>query len=304
MSVQGVNQHLRVFVSPAAATQPTVPADGTVLDFTGVGAGTGLPLGGVTFRTNLGLATVRDDNAYDPTKDTQVFYKDLNGKVHNIIINADDVVNSDLQRVAVAPTQQSTDLTIATATVGASYVIKLEVPEYGGMIAAKDEARFYGTYTAKTGDTTTDIATGLTASLKASCDQAPIPFVSVTSAAAVITVAGLAQPYVQARWSGKMVRFFLSLSSPDALATGEDAGATPPNPGNGNYHQVAALEEFYAGENEGYKNRYANWPTVTEPTLAATAGQLYTSDTITFKTKYGAVNEGSQRQTVMIFYQQ
>jgi len=306
MSVQHVNQHLRVFVSPAAATQPTVPADGTVLDLAGVGAGTGLPLGGITFRTNLGLATVRDDNAYDPTKDTQIFYKSLDGDVQSVIIKAADVLSTDLQRAAVAPTEQVSNLTITTATVGAEYVIKLVVPGYGGLIGAKDEAIFYGSHVAPTGATTTTIATALYASLKAACDAAPVPFATITNpSAGVVRATGVAQPYVKARWSGRQVNFHLELSRPAALATGADAGGTVPVVGNGNYNQVAALEEWYAGENRGYANRYADWPAMTEPTLAAAAGQVYTSDTITFATKpQTSAGVEAQKQTVMLFYQE
>lgn len=302
MSVQGVNQHLRVYVSPAAATQPTVPADGTVLDLDGVGAGTGLPLGGITFRS---LSPNRDDGAVPTTRDFQVVYKDLNGKVFfSPVIKQANIVSSDLQRAAVAPVQQVSNLTIGTATAGAEYVVKLEVPGYGGLVGAKDEAKFYGSYTAKTGDTTTVIATALTASLKAACDKAPVAFASVTSAAAVITVTGVAQPYQQARWSGRQVNFALSLSRPVAQQAGDDGDTTVPKPGNGQYNQVAAREEFFAGENTGYKNRYADWPAMTEPTLAATAGQVYTSDTITFYTTHSNPNEGKQLQTIEIYYQE
>lgn len=303
MSIQGVNQIERVFVSPAAATQPTVPADGTTLDLDSVVAGTGLPLGGITWRT---LTTNRDDNAVPTSGDFQCIYKDLDGKIHRSnVIKQSDIVSSDLQRAAVAPTEQVSNLTIGTATAGAAYVIKLRVPGYGGLLGACDEVNFYGTHTATAADTTTTIATALFNSLKTACDKAPEAFATVSNpSAGVIRVTGVAQPYDQARWSGRQVNFALSLTSPDALVAGDDGDTTIPVVGNGNYNQVAGAEEFYAGENEGYKNRFANWPAMTTPTLAATAGQVYTSDSITFTKSYGAANSGTQKQTLTVYYQE
>lgn len=306
MSLQGVNQHLRVYVSPAsAATEPTVPANGTTLDLDSVVAGTGLPLGGITYRSNLNLATVRDDATMSTTVPYMIVYKDMAGVVHMTKVDPADVISTDLARAAVTEVQQATDLTIATATEGASYVIKLEVPEYGGQIGAKDEARFYGTHVAPVGATTASIATALQLSLKAACDAAPVPFCAVTNGtASKVTITGIAQPYHQARWTGKTLRFFLSLTSPDALQTGSDAGGTEANPGNGNYKQVAGLEEFFAGETRGYANRYADWPNNTNPVLAAEAGAEYTSDTITMAIPYGDVNLGTQRQTIQLFFKE
>lgn len=303
MSVQGVNQHLRVYVSPAsAATAPTVPADGTVLDYSGVGAGTGLPLGGITYRS---IAAVRDD-ATIPSVDFQVVYKDMNGAVYfSPVIKADDIIKKDLARAAVAPVQQVSNLTIGTATAGASYVIKLTVPGYGGLLGAQDEVNFYGMHTASASDTVTTIGTALYASLKLSCDKAPVAFATVTNpSAGQITVTGVAQAYVQAKWSGRQVNFALSLVQPDALVSGDDGDTTVPVVGNGQYNQVAGLEEFYAGENRGYANRYNDYPYMTEPVLAAEVGASYTSDSITFATKHGAANSGTQRQVIMLFFKE
>ena len=305
MSVHGVNQNLRVYVSPAsAATEPTIPADGTVLDYSGVGAGTGLPLGGITYRS---IDAVRDDATMPTTVDFRIIYKDMSGDVHQSpVIKADEILSTDLARAAVAPTEQIANLTIGTATAGASYVVRLVVPGYGGLLGAQDEVYFYGSHTAPaTGATVTTIATALYESLKLACDKAPVAFATVTNpSAGVIRVTGVAQPYVQAKWSGRQVHFNLSLASPGELAAGEDAGGTTPVLGNGQYNQVASLEEFYAGENRGYANRYNDWKYVTEPTFAAEAGASYTSDTITFATKYGAANAGSQRQVIMLFFKE
>lgn len=303
MSIQGVNQHLRVYVSPAtAATEPTVPADGNILDYSIVTAGTGLPLGGITYRS---IATVRDDATMPVTVDFQIIYKDMDGNVFfGPVIKPEDIISTDLARAAVAPTQQVSNLTIGTATADASYVLRLVVPGYGGLLGAQDEVYFYGTYTAATGDDVTAIADGLVASMGIALAKAPVSFATISNTAGKIIVTGVAQPYVQAKWSGRQVNFALSLASPEALLAGDDGDTTTPVLGNGNYNQVAGLEEFYAGYNEGYKNRYSDFPYNTEPTLAAEVGGSYTSDTITFATVQQSANLGSQRQVIQLFFKE
>ncbi len=303
MSIQGVNQNLRVYVSPAsAATEPTTPANGTVLDYSGVGAGTGLPLGGITYRS---IAAVRDD-ATIPAVDFQVVYKDMNGVVYfSPVIRSVDIIKKDLARAAVSPTQQISNLTIATATEGANYVIRLTVPGYGGLLGAQDEVNFYGMHTASGADTVTTIGTALYNSLKKACDKAPVAFAAVTNpSAGKITVTGVAQAYVQAKWSGRQVNFALSLAQPTAQVAGDDGDTTVPVVGNGQYNQVAGLEEFYAGENRGYANRFNDWPYMTEPVLAAEVGAEYTSDTIIFSSYQEGATVGTQRQVIQLFFKE
>jgi len=304
MSMQGANQHLRVYVSPAtAATEPTTPADGTVLDYSIVTAGTGLPLGGITYRK---IAAVSDVAVLPVAVDFQVIYKDMDGTVFfGPVIKPADILKTDLARVAVAPTQQVSNLTIGTATAGASYVIRLTVPGYGGLIGSQDEVYFYGTHTAPAGATVASIATALFTSLKAATDKAPVSFAVITNpSAGKVTVTGVVQPYEQARWDGRQVAFDLSLAAPTALVAGDDGDTVGPILGNGQFNQVAGMEEFYAGYNRGYANRFADWPLNTSPTLAAEAGGSYTSDTIVFATKFGDANGGSQRQAIHLFFKE
>lgn len=267
------------------------------------GIGDGIALGGITYKN---LSTNAHVSAIPSTASYQVVYKDMNGVVyHSPVINLSDVIDTDLARVSVAPVQQISNLTIGTATVGASYVLRLTVPGYGGLLGAQDEVNFYGMYTAVTGNSTTDIATALYTSLKKACDKAPVAFATVANpSAGVIRVTGVAQPYVQAKWSGRQVHFALSLAQPDALVAGDDGDTTVPVLGNGQYNQVAALEEFYAGENRGYANRYSDYPYNTEPTLAATVGATYKSDTITFSTIQEGANLGTQRQVIQLFFKE
>ncbi len=293
MGVLSANQHLRVYVSTAA---PKVVADtsATPLEKTGLAAGE------VTYVPVGETATV----AIPPTdKDFRVAYKDLSGHLFfSPTVKVKDVISIKTE-AGVAESQQVANLTIDTPIdEGANYMVKLRVPNYGGLISPQDEVYFYGNYTAKSGDGAPEVATGLADSLKKAVEAAPVPFVDVTASAGEITVTGLEQPYVRAKFDGRFVRFDLTLSRPEHARKGQDAGSTAGFPGRNTGKQVASAEEFYAGYNEGYKNRFGDYPYDTQPILAADVTKSYTSDTIIFATKREGSNVVSQRQVIQVFH--
>lgn len=299
MGVIGVNQHLRVYVAVNAAGK-VLANDGGTTD-TGLSDAAAFPVGSITYLKpdGTGVATAPTSGNF------QVAYKDLNGKIFlGPVIKQADLVVPVAVKTHVARTQQVDKLTIpATPTVGAAYMIKLRCPEYGGLLGAEDEINFYGNYVVKSGDTATNVATGLTASLKKATDKAATPFVDVTSSNAVISVAGLEQPYSQARLDGRLVRFDLSLALPLALAKGKDSsGNTAAVEGRGTYKHVATAEEFYAGYNTDYRNRFADWPDTGNPTLAAIAGGQYTSHTIIFNQSQDGSDPLTQRQVIVCYF--
>jgi len=285
MGVKSANQHLRVYVAVGA---PSAAADQAALDALGVGTVTYIEEG-----TAVGVT------APPSGKDFRVFYKDLAGNVfRSPVIKAEDVVSIKAGVAAVPEVQQVDKLTIPTPVVGQSFIIKLRVPNYGGLISPQDEVFFYGNFTAK--DTVAaNVAAGLAASLKKAVDAAPVPFADVTVSGADITVTGIEQNYVRGKWDGRLVNFDLSLSKPVDFMTGATK-VTVGNPGNGTGKQVASAEEFYAGYNEGYKNREGGYPYNTEPVLAADASKEYKTDTIIFKTKRDGSNVATQRQTIIV----
>lgn len=288
MGALSANQHLRVYVSPEAApVAKTLDA---------------LANGEITFlRTNIaaGVAAI-------PTAGTfRVAYKDLAGEVHlSDVIDTALIVSKAENAASVDPVEQVDNLTIPSVVVGESYVVKLAVPNYAGLISQNDEVYFYGTYTAKTGDTATIVATALRDSLKKAVDKAAVPFAAISSAAAVLTATGVAQPYVRAKFDARQVNFDLSLIKPEAIAVGKDASSVVPKVGKGTYGQVATAEEFYAGYNSDYANRDADFPANGSPTLAAEAGETYASTTIVFETKRGGANVLTQRQTILCAYKE
>lgn len=299
MSVIGVNQHLRVYVAVNAAGK-VLANDGGTTD-TGLSDAVAFPVGSITYLkpNGTGVATAPTSGSF------QVAYKDLNGKIFlGPVINQADLVTAVAVKTHVARTQQVDKLTIpATPIVGTPYMIKLRCPEYGGLLGAEDEINFYGNYVVKTGDDATAVAAGLTASLKKTTDKQGVPFVSVTSSGAVISVAGLEQPYSHAKLDGRLVRFDLSLALPLSLARGKDAsGNTLAVEGHGTYKHVAAAEEFYAGYNTDYRNRQADYPDDGNPTFAAIAGGQYTSHTIIFNQSQGGSDPVDQRQVIVCYF--
>ncbi len=269
------------------------------------GAGDGLVLTGITYYNHSTQSHV----ATPPTGGVKynVVYKDLNGTVYyGPTIDDSMLVQPISTKSYVAAVQQADLLTIpATPTAGVEYVIKLRVPEYGGLLGSCDEVFFYGNYTVVANDTATLVAAGLTASLKKATDKAPKAFVLVTSAAAIITVTGVAQEYVKAKFDAKVPNFDLSLVHPTSLQRGKNAaGNTLRVVGSGTYPQVASAEEFFAGYNTDYKNRGADWPADGNPSLAAQAAGTYDSITIIFNTTVGGANLGHQRQTILLFFKQ
>jgi hypothetical protein len=300
MGVIGVNQHLRVYVSTAAAGK-VIANDGGTTD-TGIGDAVAFPNGSITYLKpdGTGVATPPTTGTY------QVAYRSVDGKIYlSPVVDTTKLVKAAAVKDYVAPVQQVDKLSIpATPVAGTAYTIKLRCPEYGGLLGAEDEVNFYGHYTVQSGDTNTNVATGLTASLKKATDKAPVPFVSVTSSGAIISVAGLAQPYVHAKVDGRLVRFDLSLALPESLARGKDSsGNTLAVEGNGAYHQVASAEEFYAGYNTDYRNRGADWPDNGAPVFAAAPGETYLSHTIVFNSEEAGSDPLAQRQVIVCYFQ-
>lgn len=299
MSVIGVNQHLRVYVAVNSAGKVLVNDGGTT--DTGLSDAVAFPVGSITYLKpdGTGVATAPTSGNF------QVAYKDLNGKVFlSPVIKQADLIVPVAVKTHTARTQQVDKLTIpATPTVGAAYMIKLRCPEYGGLLGAEDEINFYGNYVVKTGDTASNVATGLAASLNLALNKQAVPFAVASTNAAVISVAGLEQPYSHGKLDGRLVRFDLSLALPASLARGKDAsGNTLAVEGHGTYKHVAAAEEFYAGYNTDYRNRQADYPDDGNPTFAAIAGGQYTSHTIIFNQSQGGSDPVDQRQVIVCYF--
>ena len=297
----------------------TITADAEGPDFNGVittelttltsvnvnitgGVGDGFPLGAITYLNHTTQAHV----AVMPlTAPFNVVYKAMDGNIyHGPTIKPAEIESSKLGVASVAPVQQVSNITV-TATASTDYVLRLSMQGYGGLIGANEEINFYGThFNPASGGTATTIADALVASLQAALAKAPSTFVTVSNVAGKITITGVAQPYERAKLDGRQVNFKVSLAAPEAQWAGADADSTPPVPGRGQYNQVAAMEEFYAGYSRGYANRDADWPNNLTPSFAAVAGNTYKSDTVIFASTEARANLGSQRQIITCFFQE
>lgn len=284
MGAQSTNQHLMVFVAANGLTDGVVTVENMADGTTGF-----LPAG-----ADVPLATPPTDAVY------QVIHKNTAGDVYlSGKIAAGNVGKVALTSGATLPKQT---LTPIVGVEGDNYVVKLNVPNYGGLLSSQDDVNFYGNYTMKAGDTATEIATALVASLQAAVDKQAVPMVAITGTDTIIAT-GLFQPYEQAKWSGRMPQFNLEMAQPEvswAAAVVDEAGT----PGNGFGPRVAEQEEFYAGYNTGYKNRFADWPAMTNPVLDADPEEGYDSRTIILDGAHntGTPNVTTQRQTVIIYY--
>ena len=298
MSSISSNQHTAVFVSPSAAG---VALAGT----TGAIAPENLAAGEITFMQGAGVNGPIGLAVPPTTGDFTVAFKDASGAVYLRKVNGADVIKKDSAlQAAVAKVEQVQVLTIPIAVVvGDQYVLKVRVPGYGGLIGSEDEVYFYGSHTVVTADTLTTVAAGLADSLGKQLAKCPVPIITLASGAGTVTATAVAQPYEQAKWQAKPVRFDMSLVQPTEAWIG-GVNSSDPHPGSGQGYQVAAREEFFAGYNTSYKNRFADWPNMVNPNLAADAAGAYSRISIVHATKYGDANQGTQRQIIECWFKE
>ena len=279
MSVQGTNQHLRVIVGkPAAAADVTAMAAST---YGFVEEGTAAVVVAIPAGKKFQIA-----HSYE-----------AGNAILSQMLEADPTVKDASYAAEVQKIQKLT-IPAITATGDETYILKVRLPEYGGNIGAQDEYFVYANYVAVPSDTATKIAKALADDMKKSLTKLGQPVFKVTQAAAVITFTGIAQPYKQGKFTGKQADF-------DASITGEaNAGSVTSTAyvaGVGTYKQVAGQEEFFAGYNEDYKSRQANWPAVGDPTFNALVGKTYDSHTISWVAERKGFNNLGHKQVIQIW---
>jgi hypothetical protein len=292
MGAQSTNQHLTVFVSTyvqAVGGAFPVGAPVTVVEEL---------LPGMT--TYMAVATGAC-TATPPA--SPAVYKIAHKNSAGDVFFSGDLVGPVTAKAYAAAVQPVQTLLVGTVVVGDQFVVKLNVPNYGGLLSQQDDVNFYGNYTVQAGDDANAVALALRASLAAALTKATVSFAVVSGATNAIIVTGVAQPYEQARWSGRLVSFNLEMASPEsawAAATNTALGS----PGFGTGNRVAEQEEFYAGYNTGYKNRFADWPRVTLPVLDAVVSHTYDAATVVGNgaQNTGTPNETTQRQTVIAYF--
>lgn len=291
MGAQSTNQHLTVFVSTyvnavGAGSAVSVPTVDSVNFLPGMTTFVNKATGACTVAAPGGGVVYR------------IAHKNSAG---DVFFSGDLVGNTKVQNYQ-APVMPVQTITPVVGIAGDNYVVKLNVPNYGGLLSNQDDVNFYGNYTMVEGDTATEIATALVASLQAAVNKQSVPMVAITGTATIVAT-GLPQPYEQAKFSGRIPQFNLEMAQPEVAWAAADP-IVPGSAGFGDGKRVAEQEEFYAGYNTGYKNRFADWPTMTNPTLDADPSHTYAGETIVGRGEQltGTPNETVQRQTVICYY--
>ena len=276
MSVQNVNQHLSVIVGTAVVASAVAPA----------------AVGEVGFLVEGAWAV-----AAPTDKKFQVGVKLTSGDVlMSAVVDPMSVGYSSVDSAYDAPVMKVATLTIPSPVIDDSFTVRLGLPAYGGTISQEDIYYVYASATATTA-TASDVATELRDSLTKALAKLGKPIGVVSGSGGDIIVTAVPQAYVQGKFAGGAQDFFLELTGTQNL----DSVVTAGSPGNGTYAQVAGQEEFFAGYNEDYKNRGADWPANGTPDLLANPAKTYNGTTIIFANTQKGFNDLSQRQILQVW---
>jgi len=170
-------------------------------------------------------------------------------------------------RSYVAPTYREETITVATATAGELYELSVELD----MKNSPSKLIKKGVYRAQNGDTATDIASALVASINAAFSREDYAPVTVTNAAGVITIKANPLDYVAGKFDGLPHMFQSRLVYPAEDAT-LGTVTVPGNPGVGDGKYVHSKEFFAWGNNDSY--RYNGWRNNFDPvTYSSPDGQ-------------------------------
>lgn len=181
-----------------------------------------------------------------------------------------------------APVMKTATITVPTAVTGKTYQLNVEV-KIPGM---RGEFYFYGNHTASASDTTTTIAAGLASTLNSQLTkEGKTQFLTVTSAAAVVTIVAVLPTYIQGKKAGRPTDFVSRLTLPEDDATLEVVTVSADD-GVGYGPYIA--EKEYLAQGDSDPNRELGWRNNFEWTGNAVASGEY--DVI-------VLNEENQQKT-------
>jgi hypothetical protein len=152
-----------------------------------------------------------------------------------------------------APTLETQTVTISTATAGETYQLRIEM-KLPGM---QGEYFKHGNYVATSSDTTTTIATALTASINAAMARENKSYFTITSATNVITIVTKLLPYVRGKKYGRPAWFKSGLTLPEAYAV---AGVQTVAPANGVGYGPYLMEQEFLAQGDQDALRFAGYP--------------------------------------------
>jgi len=179
-----------------------------------------------------------------------------------------------------APALHAETVTITGPTIGGYYQLQVTM-DIKGMTGKYIK---HGVYVAKTGNTVTNVADALVASLNAALAREGNTALLVENTAGVITVSGILQTYIPGKKSGNQVPFSAALISPEGDVLGTVTVPGTNGTGTGNY--VHEKEYFAWGNQDSF--RYNSWRNNFEP-------KVLTNVALTYDTQ--AINEDTYEKT-------
>jgi hypothetical protein len=226
------------------------------------------------------------------TVDNELYLKFTNALGENVISPRIPIskIKSMSSKPYAAKVLRSDTITINTAVVGQTYNIRFVFRNWGSGAAENQYFKYSGTYKAVTGDTTTTIATALTALAVTNFAREATGLLTITSSGAVITVTEIAQPWVRGKQQGRPLNYYFQFvpitdsTGAENVAWGTVASVAKGYAGQGTYHLAADQEYFYLGE-RGDKYRNVGFPYTFDTTYLVSSSLLYDTIDITYSSE-------------------
>lgn len=242
------------------------------------------------------------------TVDNELYLKFTNALGQNITSPRIPIskIKSTSSKAYAAKVLRSDTITINTAVPGQTYNIRFVFRNWGSGSAENQYFKYSGTYKCKTGDTTTDIATALTALAVKNFSREPVGLLTITSSGAVITVTEIAQPFVKGKQQGRPLNYYFQFvpiidsTGAENVSWGTVASVAVGYAGQGTANLAADQEYFYLGE-RGDKYRNTGFPYTFDTTYLVDSTKLYDTIDITYSSSdSGAVGIENDLRVVTI----
>ena len=223
------------------------------------------------------------------TVDNELYLKFINANTQTVATPLIPIskIKSVSSKAYAAKVLRSDTITINTAVVGQTYNIRFVFRNWGSGSSENQYFKYSGTYKAVTGDTTTTIATALTALAVTNFSREATPLLTITSSGAVITVTEIAQPWVKGKQQGRPLNYYFQFvpitdsTGSENVAWGTVASVAKGYAGQGTYKLAADQEYFYLGE-RGDKYRNVGFPYTFDTTYLVDSTKLYDTIDITY----------------------
>jgi len=242
------------------------------------------------------------------TVDNELYLKFINANTQTVATPLIPIskIKSVSSKAYAAKVLRSDTITINTAVVGQTYNIRFVFRNWGSGSSENQYFKYSGTYKCKTGDTTTTIATALTALAVTNFAREATPLLTITSSGAVITVTEIAQPFVKGKQQGRPLNYYFQFvpitdsTGSENVAWGTVASVAVGYAGQGTANLAADQEYFYLGE-RGDKYRQVGFPYTFDTTYLVDASKQYDTIDITYSSAdSGAVGVENDLRVITI----